>query len=135
MKNGEQLFELSNLSPNTTYSFTPYVDYYDGPENGQTNSFTTLAEVFGKWTCVWNTTPPNAKLITMTLNSDYTMSQTYYYSNRDDYITYIHTFSLNEETFVFHKDNGDEQTWHIDECTENLLIISQPDGFTYTLVR
>lgn len=134
LMNGEQIIELKNLSPNTQYSYIPFVEFYDGPENGQTYSFTTLASVFGQWTCVWNTTPPNAKLITMTLNSDYTMSQTYYYANRQEYVTYNCTFSLNDDTLVFHKSDGDEQIWHIDEATDDSLIISQSDGFTYSFV-
>lgn len=91
--------------------------------------------IFGKYTCVWNTTPPNAKLLSMSLNEDYTMSQTYYYANRNENVTYSCTFSWDDDILTMYKDNGDVQKWHIDELTENTLVIRQSDGFTYHLVR
>lgn len=91
--------------------------------------------VFGNYRCVWNTTPPNAKLLYMSLNEDYTMQQTYYYANRDENVTYTSTFEKTDSELIFHKSNGEHQVWHIDELTESTLVISQSDGFTYYLVR
>ncbi len=91
--------------------------------------------IFGSYRCVWNTTPPNAKLLTMVLREDYTMSQTYYYANRDENVTYNCTFSRDGDTLTMYKDNGDTQNWHIDELTDYTLVISQPDGFAYHLVK
>ena len=134
-KEGYQYINITGLEPSTEYSYWAYIDYFDGPSNGETLNFKTFGEVFGSWTCVWHTSPPNAKLLSMNLNKDYTMSQTYYYANRGETITYSCTYTIDENTLTFYKDNGDIQKWHIDELTNNSLIISQSDGFTYYFVK
>lgn len=91
--------------------------------------------IFGSYTCIWNTTPPNAKLLSMVLYENYILSQTYYYANRGETVTYSSPFAWEDDYLIIYKDNGDTQIWHIDELTEQALVISQPDGFTYNLRR
>ena len=93
-------------------------------------------QITGTWTCVWYETPPNAKLLTMTLNENGTMSQTYYYANRDSNVTYASTYSYSNSTLIFYKGNGDIQNWSVDELTNNSLVITASnDGFKYHFKR
>lgn len=154
--NDEYEFYKAGLKSGVTYHCRPYIvdksrDSFwvgflgkmAGPlvRYGSDVSFTTLPEsdevsIFGHWTCVWNTTPPNAKLLRMTLGSNYTMAQTYYYANKGKNISYHHRFSYSGSELVFYKSNGDVQTWYVNTLTRNSLVITAAnDGFTYTFSR
>jgi len=133
-----QLVTISGLSPNTTYSYRAFIQYEDETYYGETDSFTTDEEeapIFGHWKCVWTQTPPNAKLLHMTLNENYTMSQTYYYANRGTNVTYSCTFSYNGDSLTFYKDNGDTQHWTVSILNEHNLSIVASNGFTYNFTR
>ena len=71
----------------------------------------------------------------MVLYENYMLSQTYYYANRGETVTYHSYFAWEDDYLIIYKDNGDTQIWHIDELTEQSLVISQSDGFTYNLRR
>lgn len=134
-----QVVSLSGLRPNTTYSYRAFIQYDGETYYGETEEFTTEEEeapIFGRWECVWTQTPPNAKLLYMTLNEDFTMSQTYYYADRDTNETYSRTtFSYDGDTLIFYKENGDTQYWNVSVLTEHNLSIVASDGFTYNFIR
>lgn len=138
-----QPFTASGLQAGTTYYYRAFwrnnnnlsmVDY------GEIKSFTTDKEddvpIYGTWSCIWYDTPPNAKLLTMKLNENGTMSQTYYYANRGTNVTYSCTYEYTGNTLVFYKDNGDIQYWNVTTLDEhNLIISATDDGFTYYFKR
>lgn len=138
-----QPFIARGLKSGTTYYYRAFwrnnnnlsmVDY------GKVKSFTTTEEddalIYGTWSCVWYETPPNAKLLTMTLNENRTMSQTYYYANKGANVTYSCTFDYTGNTLVFYKDNGDTQYWDVSSLDEhNLIITAKDNGFKYYFKR
>lgn len=157
---GMAITNNNDKSVKTDYNFQDYV----GPSSTLSANFTGLPEwgnfkvrpvvnsmgvemvadpvfdiveipIFGSYTCIWNTTPPNAKLLSMVLYENYMLSQTYYYANRGETVTYHSYFAWEDDYLIIYKDNGDTQIWHIDELTEQSLVISQSDGFTYNLRR
>ena len=104
--------------------------------SGGTRNFKTdCPDITGQWSTVWYTTPPNAKLLTMTLSSNGVCSQTYYYANRDTNITYECTYSYNYPTLTLYKDNGDIQTWEVCDYHDNSMTLKASDGFCYYLKK
>ena len=97
----------------------------------------TPSQIFGSWTCVWYTTPPDVKLLHMTLNPDYTMSQLYYYGYKGENVLHSgSTFSVSGSKITFYKTNGDVQHWIIDHLSSNSLsIVATSDGFVYNFTR
>lgn len=100
---------------------------------GIRNFKTEVPNICGNWNAVWHTTPPNAKLLTMSLYSNGTCSQTYYYANRGENITYECTYSYNYPTLTLYKDNGDIQNWEVCDYLENSMTLKASDGFCYYL--
>ncbi len=102
---------------------------------GIRNFKTDVPNICGNWNAVWYTTPPNAKLLTMSLSSNGTCSQTYYYANRGENVTYECSYSYNYPTLTLYKDNGDIQNWEVCDYLENTMTLKASDGFCYYLKK
>jgi len=104
--------------------------------NGGTRNFKTDApDICGSWSAVWHTTPPNAKLLTMILTEDGTCTQTYYYANRGENVTYTCNYTYNYPTLILNKSNGDIQYWEVTDYTPNSMTLTASDGFCYFLSK
>lgn len=103
---------------------------------GGTRNFKTESpNICGNWNAVWHTTPPNAKLLTMSISENGSCTQTYYYANRGENVTYTCNYVYNYPTLTLNKDNGDVQHWEITDYTPNSMTLQASDGFCYYLSK
>lgn len=98
------------------------------------NFKTESPDITGTWSARWLTTPPNAKLLTMSLSSG-VCTQTYYYANRDANVTYSCSYTYDYPYLTLFKSNGDVQVWKICDYTNKSMTLKAEDGFCYYLVR
>lgn len=131
-----QYITLSGLQPNTTYSYRAFIQYEGDNYYGETRNFTTSPSIiYGTWTCVWHDTPPNAQLMSMTLNNNGIMTQTYYYHHNGSTKSYSFSYEYNGDSLIFYKDNGDTQYWNVTSLNDNSLVITASNGFSYYFQR
>lgn len=93
------------------------------------------SDIVGTWHCIWTTTPPNVKLLTMVIHADGEMTQIYYYSNKSENVTYTHPYLYDGHTLIMYKSNGDIQRWKVVTLTDNYLQIQSANGFQYSFSR
>lgn len=119
-----------------TYYASPTIYGLNKKFHGEKHEFTTeYPNICGNWTAVWHTTPPNAKLLTMSLDENLKCTQTYYYANRGENVTYTCDYSYAYPILTLYKDNGDTQHWEIAEITASKMTLRAADGFCYYLSK